>query len=208
MGRSNTVDEQSRGFAGGNEFAWKEQFKTRRSINNRTIFLCPRTIQADYVSDFDVPSRRLVACSWEYVVLVVGRICFGGCLGQTTVSSCISRCGSDGLPLQCFDETGKHHPFSRRIGRYCGLDGCVPDPVSPDADQNDVVFRLGRVFFLSVLDAGVLAFSVLGARRNQFRYGSKRWRRTLGACWRIPIWRGCGCRAALFWPRAQNGSGD
>ena len=58
---------------------------TASSIEEQFAFI-PAHPEADRVSEFHFPARRMVALDFQHVVLVVGGICTGGRLGPSTLS--------------------------------------------------------------------------------------------------------------------------
>ena len=71
---------------------------TASSITERYAFIASPP-KADYISNFDLPSWRLVARHRQYVVPVAGRICAGGRLGPTALPTRLSGGGCIRMPV-------------------------------------------------------------------------------------------------------------
>src|SRR5208282_246550 len=99
MGRPNSADRRPSSIAVGNGLARSPVFTTDGIFHYRALCLFPVAEKPYNLSEFDIPSRRLVARNRQHVVLVAGGICARGRLGPTALLARLSGGGGDGLPV-------------------------------------------------------------------------------------------------------------
>src|SRR6266849_68259 len=99
MGRSDATARRSSGVASRNGFSRRPVFPIAELIHRPTLCLRCSPPESDYVSHFDLPSRRLVALDRQHVVLMAGGIRVGGRLGATALFARLPDSGCIRMPV-------------------------------------------------------------------------------------------------------------